>query len=304
VKRVALAIVIALAGVAHADEPLADQKFDQAQKLRDAGKIAESCALFRESLQLNPNAIGTLLNVARCDEEQGKIASAVRAFTDARDRAAEQNLTPQRDAAEEHLHALVDRVPHLALAFAAELPPGAQIAVDDRAVDPSTAGDVLVDPGSVHVVVAAPGYVAFETHVEVAERGHKAVVIPKLAPPVVVKNPRRLVGKILTFVGAGTFVASVGLGIGAKVDYDKQINGSGCTLHGGVETCMPDTSNHANNDHTLGNLATGIAIGGIAVAVAGAALWFFSPTREQRPYPTVAPVLAPGQAGVTALWVF
>jgi hypothetical protein len=253
---------------------------------------------------LNSQAIGTLLNVARCDEEQGKIASAVRAFTDARDRAAEQNLTPQRDAAEEHLHALVDRVPHLALAFAAELPPGAQIAVDDRAVDPSTAGDVLVDPGSVHVVVAAPGYVAFETHVEVAERGHKAVVIPKLAPPVVVKNPRRLVGKILTFVGAGTFVASVGLGIGAKVDYDKQINGSGCMLHGGVETCMPDTSNHANNDHTLGNLATGIAIGGIAVAVAGAALWFFSPTREQRPYPTVAPVLAPGQAGVTALWVF
>ena len=59
--RRALAILVALAGAAHADdEPLADQKFDQAQKLRDAGKIAESCALFRESLQLNPNAIGTV----------------------------------------------------------------------------------------------------------------------------------------------------------------------------------------------------------------------------------------------------
>jgi hypothetical protein len=302
VKR-ALAIVVALAGVAHADDvPLADQKFDQAQKLREAGKIAESCALFRESLQLNPNAIGTLLNVARCDEEQGKVASALRGFKDARDRAGEQNLGPQHDAAEQHMHALVDRVPHLALAFAAELPPGAEIVVDDRAVDPNTAGDVLVDPGSVHVVVSAPGYVTFETHVQVVERGRKAVVVPKLAPPVVVKNPRRLVGKIVTFVGGGAFVASVGIGIGAKVDYDHTI--ASCTTRNGATICDPDTSNHANNDHTLGNLATGIAIGGIAVAVAGAALWYFSPTREQRPYPTVTPVLAPGQAGAVATWAF
>jgi hypothetical protein len=302
VKR-ALAIVVALVGAAHADDtPLADQKFDQAQKLRDAGKIAESCALFRESLQLNPNAIGTLLNVARCDEEQGKVASAMRGFKDARERANEQHLAPQRDAAEQHMHALVDRVPHLALAFAAELPPGAQIVVDDLAVDPNTAGDVLVDPGSVHIVVSAPGYVTFETHVQVVERGRKAVVVPKLAPPVVVKNPRRLVGKIVTFVGGGAFIASVGIGIGAKVDYDHTI--ATCTVRNGATICAPNTSNHANNDHTLGNLATGIGIGGIAVALAGAALWYLSPTREQRPYPTVTPVLAPGRAGAVATWAF
>jgi hypothetical protein len=92
VKRLAVAALIACARVASADEPLADQKFDQALKLRADGKLAESCALFRESLQLNNQAIGTLLNVARCDEEEGKLAQAYRAFSDACDRAAEQHL--------------------------------------------------------------------------------------------------------------------------------------------------------------------------------------------------------------------
>ena len=299
-RRLAIAILIACTRVASADEPLADQKFDQALKLRADGKIAEACALFRQSLQLNPNAIGTLLNVARCDEEEGKLARAYRAFGDARDRAKEQTLGPQRDAAEEHLKALVDRVPHLALAFAAPLPNGASIVVDDVPVEPDAASDVLVDPGSVHIVVAAPGYVAFETHVDIAERQHKAQVIPKLAPPIVVKNPRRFVGKILTIAGGGTFVVAAGLAIGAKLDYDSAT--SGCTLRGGVITCESGNSNRANGDHTLGNIATGVGIVGIAVAVVGAGLWYFSPNREQ--HVAIVPTLAPGRAGVAAAWQF
>lgn len=300
-KRLALAVVIACTRVASADEPLADQKFDQAQKLRADGKIAESCALFRESLQLNSKAIGTLLNVARCDEEQGKLARAYREFDDARAAASEQNLGPQRDAAEQHEKALVDRVPHLALAFASPLPKGASVVVDDVPVDPDAAGDVLVDPGSVHIVVSAPGYVAFETHVDIAERQHKAQVIPKLAPPVVVKNPRRFVGKILTLAGGGTFVVATGLAIAAKIDYDNAT--SGCTLRGGVITCESGKSNRANGDHTLGNIATGVGIVGLAVAAVGAGLWYFSPNHEQHAV-AVVPVLAPGQAGVAAAWRF
>ena len=298
----ALVLVAIAARVVHADEPLADQKFDEAQKLRDAGKLDESCKLFRESMRLNPNAIGTLLNVARCDEEQGRVASAVREFTDARDRATEQHLAPQLEAAEQHLKPLIDRVPHLALAFAAELPPGAQITVDDLAVDPKQAGDVLVDPGTAHVVVSAPGYVAFEAHVDIAERDHKAQIIPKLAPPAIVKNPRRLVGKIVTFVGGGTAVAALGLAIGAKIDNHDQLGQ--CLQRDGGWICPPNTSNRANNDHTLGNLATGIGIGGLVVAAVGASLWYFSPNHERPPYVTVVPAIAPGQAGLAAAWRF
>ena len=87
----------------------ADEKFEAAGKLRDAGKIKESCAMYADSLALNPNAIGTILNVARCAEEDGKVATAIRYFTDARDRAREQNLGPQLAAAEEHLAKLTPR---------------------------------------------------------------------------------------------------------------------------------------------------------------------------------------------------
>jgi hypothetical protein len=301
VKRLALAALIACARVASADEPLADQKFDQALKLRADGKLAESCALFRESLQLNNQAIGTLLNVARCDEEEGKLAQAYRAFSDARDRAAEQHLEPQRQAADEHVKALAERVPHLALAFAAPPPPGARIVVDDQPVEVDVASDVRVDPGSVHVVVSAPGYVAFETHVAIAEGQHKAQVIPKLAPPVVVKNPRRFVGKLLTIAGGGAFVVAAGLAIGAKLDYDNQTGG--CVLHNGVITCSPDNSNRANGDHTLGTIATGVGIAGLVMAAVGAGLWYFSPDAEHHTV-AVMPTIAPGQAGVAAAFRF
>ena len=77
------------ASVAFADDAktTADEKFEAASKLRDAGKTAEACAMFNEALTLNPNAIGTILNVARCAEEEGKVATAIRYFSDARDRA-------------------------------------------------------------------------------------------------------------------------------------------------------------------------------------------------------------------------
>ena len=305
VTRAALAfIVLAATRIASADgPPLADQKFDAAQQLRDAGKIAEACALFRESLQLNPNAIGTLLNVARCDEEQGKVASAIRGFTDARDRASEQHLGPQRDAADEHLRALVVRVPHLALVFAVPPSPETRITVDDVAIDPASAADVLVDPGSVRVVVSAPGRVAFETHVAIAEREHHTQTIPALALPVVLKNPRQLVGKIVAFVGAGAVVAGVGLGVGARIAWGDNTSAAHCTPHDGVLTCNGDYSNRANSDRTLGNIATGIVVGGLVTAAVGASIWYFSPGRAERRV-AIVPALGPGQAGLVAAGSF
>jgi hypothetical protein len=97
-------------------------------------------------------------------------------------------------------------------------------------------------------------------------------------------------------------VAALGLAIGAKVDNHDQLGK--CMVHDGVETCDPDVSNRANNDHVLGNIATGIGIGGLVVAAVGAGLWYFSPNHERPPYVTVVPAIAPGQAGFVAAWRF
>jgi hypothetical protein len=306
VTRAAFAIAAMLIAVAtaRADGPQdADATFERATKLREAGNLVEACKLFREAFHENPHAIGALLNVARCDEEAGKIRTAYHEFTEARDLAIELQMQPQRDAAAQHLDALADRLPHLKLTFAAPLPTNTRIVIDDVGIGAGDADNILVDPGSVHVVVSAPGYVTYETHVDIQEREHKVAAIPKLAPPVVVHNSRRFIGKVLTFVGGGAFVASIALATGAKLDQDSERNSTvdgvpACTKTGTL-ICNPDVSNRINNDRTLGNLATGIGIAGLVVGAVGGYLWWFSPNLEQRRV-VVVPTVAPGEAGVSA----
>jgi hypothetical protein len=285
------------------DEPLADKTYDRAQELRAKGQLVEACKLFRDAFRLNPNAMGALLNVARCDEEAGKIRTAYHEFSVARDRAIELGMIPNRDVAIQHLDSLTPRLPHLQLTFAAPLPKNARVVIDDVGIGVDDADNILVDPGSVHVVVSAPGYVTYETHVDIQEREHKVQAIPKLAPPVVVHNSRRFIGKVLTFVGGGAFIGSIVLATGAKLDWNKERNSTvdgmpACTASGTL-ICNPDVSNRLNNDHTLGNLATGIGIAGLVVGAVGGYLWWFSPNLEQHRV-VVVPTLAPGEAGMSA----
>src|SRR5678815_1809900 len=94
---VAVTIVVASYGVAAAqkaeDDPTkADKLFEEGQKLKQEGKTTEACTKYEESLRFNHNAVGTLLNVALCAEEAGKVATALKYFTQARDLAREHNL--------------------------------------------------------------------------------------------------------------------------------------------------------------------------------------------------------------------
>src|SRR5262245_54887728 len=119
---VVLAIVLASYGVAKAEEDpsKADALFEEAQKLKEAGKTAEACKKYDEALSYNHNAVGTLLNVGLCNENAGKYASAVKYYTQARDLARENNLAEHRKAAEDRLNAVSPLVSRLAVAFAEE----------------------------------------------------------------------------------------------------------------------------------------------------------------------------------------
>jgi hypothetical protein len=105
----------------------------------------------------------------------------------------------------------------------------------------------------------------------------------------------------VTFAGVGAVVVGEAIAIGAKAAWDH--NTSTCTTHGGVLTCDADASNKANTDMHLGNVATGIVIGGLVTAAVGIGLWYFSPNHvEQRV--AVVPTLAPGEAGLAAVGHF
>ena len=265
-----------------ADEPLADQKFDQAQKLREAGKLDESCKLFRESLKLNPNAIGTLLNVARCDEEQGKIASAVRGFTDARQRAAEQHLAPQArppkntENARRSRAASRARIRRRAAAGRADHRRRSRRRPEHGRRRARRSGTRSTS----WCRRPATSRSRRGRDRRARPQGHRD---PEARATRVIKNPRRLVGKILTFVGGGAAVASVGLAVGAKIDNDAPDRQSGAAarrrgdLHAGHQQPREQRS-HARQHRERRRHRR------LAVAASAPRLWYFSPNHEQPPY--------------------
>src|SRR5262249_54002482 len=94
----------------------ADALFAEGVKLRDSNAEL-ACAKFGESLQLNPQAIGVLLNVAMCDERHGRIASAVRRYRETREHAVELRFPEYQKVADGKLAALEPEVPLLTVRF-------------------------------------------------------------------------------------------------------------------------------------------------------------------------------------------
>jgi hypothetical protein len=304
---VVLMIVVAshgrvLAQGAEDDAAKADKLFEEGQKLKQAGKTAEACQKYEESLRLNKNAVGTLLNVALCDEEAGKTASALKYFTQARDLAREHNLAEHKKAAEEHIAKNQPLVPHLAIAIA-DPAPDTKLVIDADAYPLDQAGDILIDPGTHRINVSAPGRVAYETTVTIEIGKPKAIAVPKLGYPVVYKKTRRTIGRIATLTGAGLITTGVVLGIVARQLYHKQIDNGNCT-DDSPPMCNADGYAGTNTARTYGNVGT--VVGGVGVVAfgVGAYLWFFGPKEQPERGVAVVPTLDNQSAGLTAIGHF
>ena len=298
-------MIAAAAAPAFADNAkTADEKFEAAGKLRDAGKVKEACAMFSESLALNPNAIGTILNVARCAEEDNKVATAIRYFSDARDRAREQNLAPQLSAAEQHLAALTPRQSHLVITFSEKYPADAKLVVGGRVVDFSNANDIAVDAGAVEVVVSSPDRVPYTTTAQVPEAQHMSLTVPILGYPVTVCASCRTVGKVSVAVGSVAAVGSVIVGWISHRDWRNAT--AQCTkLPSGDLACPQAQVDQVNDARTLGNTSTVIGITGGVLLLGGAALWYFAPSRSgTAEHMAFVPVVTPSEVGIAAITRF
>ena len=304
----ALAIVLASFGVARADEQAdpekADKIFQQAQELKQAGKTAEACAKYDESLRYNGSAVGTLLNVALCAEEANHVATALVYFTQARDLAREHNLNEHRAAADEHITKIEPLVPHLSIAFA-EILTDTKLVIDDKVFPITGANDIRVDPGTRHIVVTAPGRLPYETTVDIKVQEKKAVEIPKLKPPVTVSRSRRTIGKIITFSGVALIGTGIGIGFAADRKYQGEIDNGNCTKVGEDVMCNPQGYKTTSNALTLGTVGTVVGISGVVAAGLGAYLWFFAPKEPaEHAAVTLAPTLSPDGAGLAAVGRF
>jgi hypothetical protein len=160
----ALAVPARATAASPADVAAADALFREARTAARRGDHATACPKFRASYQLDP-AVGTLLNVADCEEHDGHLMSAHKRFEEALARlSGSDDRVPY---VRSRIRALDERVPRIV----GKVGPGAfrvQLKVDGVVATTTSSGiSHPVDPGK------------HELHVEGAGRDEHVVVVVK-----------------------------------------------------------------------------------------------------------------------------
>lgn len=299
----ALATTFAATRPAAAEEAVtkADALFAEGVKLRDSN-LELACAKFGESLQLNPQAIGVLLNVAMCDEKQGRIASAVRRYKETRERALEMSFPEYRKAADAKLEELVPEVPLLSIRFEQPPAPQTKVVIDDHVIPLGALDQVQLDPGERVVVVSAPGRIAFQRRISIARRERRELAVPELQRP----TSRRTIGMITVASGGAAVTAGIILGLVAKSRYESQTDRcqDGAQM-GDPPLCGEDAYRAIQSARQLGNIGTLVGGAGVAAMLVGGYMWLFAP----KPYAehrrvSVVPRVAPEGAGLAVFGRF
>jgi len=197
------------------DRARATSLFNEGRELMTAHRTTEACEKFDESEKLDPGG-GTLMNLARCREEEGRIATAWSEFTQARAEAAREGREDREAEAKQHVASLEPRLSKLTIVVdEGALVDGLAITIDGSPVGrASWSTPFPVDGGDHAIEVSAPGKVPYRTSVRVeAERDVKSVTISKLAnAPVAPSKTER------SRAGNAQLVLGVSIGAAAAVE--------------------------------------------------------------------------------------
>jgi hypothetical protein len=188
----ALAAALALAGVASAApaparaDATADQRasaqalFDDARRLMGDKRYAEACPKLEESQHLDPG-LGTLLNLADCQAQTGRTASAWANFLEAAYQAKAAGQAKRETSARTRAAALEPRLSKLTI-LAVGLGGQATLRRDGAVVAASLVGTAVpVDPGEHVISASAPGRKPWETKIVVKGEGQQLTVsVPQL----------------------------------------------------------------------------------------------------------------------------
>jgi len=290
-------------------EKLADQRFSEALAMMDAKRYAEACALFEESQRLAP-ASGTLLNLADCYQQLGRLAKASETFAAAFESARRSGNVARQQVAQKRSEALAPRLAHLVVNVA-EPVPGLSLTLDGVALPASRwATPHAVDPGAHMVRATAPGHQARELSVpSLAEGATRTLAIPRLEPvaatpvvPEAASEPTQptdwqTVGALTgAAVGAVAIVGGTLFALESQSKHeesDRYCEGSDCADQRGVDA-MDDAI-------VAGNRATAcFIVAGVGLGVAGV-LWFVRPFDSADPTPTQVGI-GPGRVELRVRW--
>lgn len=170
--------------VAHADTgSIAEELFREARQAMQENDYASACPKFAESQRLDPS-VGTLLNIALCEEHTGRIAAAWGHF-----RTVIDQLPPhdrRMPIAESHLKALDPRVPKLKLAIQGPRAAEVDVDLDGTVLLAGAFGSELpIEPGRHVIALRGSGVKSSQLELEIAEGEHlERTLEVELAPEV------------------------------------------------------------------------------------------------------------------------
>jgi hypothetical protein len=312
----AFLVVIALATPAFA-ESKADALFDKGKKQLAAKKYAEACATFEKVDKLD-TGIGAKLNVAKCFEEWGKLATAYRWYADA-EKMAKDSQDKRAPKIKKLVEELDADVPKLTIMLPAGVDPSdVTIQLDGKPVDVIGA-ELRVDPGR-HVIEYEAGGVKKRKDVPALDRGASTEVTldvpkdlpkkPKLnpeqpdgakqpppPPPVTASNgkTRKIAG--IAIGGAGL----VGLGVAGFITLDARSTyndaiASRCM--GAKDLCDAEGVRITGDARSKANVATVVSIIGVVAIAGGVVLYVTAPKQNRERAAYLAPSVNREGAGV------
>ena len=289
----ALAVVVPRPAAAQAsDAAAAAELFGQGRDALQRKDYAEACPKLAESQRLDPK-VGTLINLARCEEQTGKLAAASKHWADAQAlaRAVGDARGPYVDAQHE---ALAPRLAHVVLRIATGSPGDLRVTVDAVVLPAdSLGGPVAIDPGVHSIVASAAGHADARFDVRAVE-GQSVELPIEAGPSLPVVEPPRTPGptaapslearsseehtstrRWIAYGAGGLGVVALALGSVWGIQAINAKGEPGC--QNGV--CATQAQAQVQNDgRSAGDRSTvAFVVAGVLVA-GGVALWLTAPT--------------------------
>jgi hypothetical protein len=294
------------------DPAKADELFRVGIELLKKDDWQSACPKFQESMALDPS-VGAAINIARCDDRSGKIATSLQGFQSARAlnrNSAGEVLNPQADQfINESIARLEPRLPKIVVS--APNAPADLVITRDGSPFTTLDKELASDPGRSRFVATATGYERLELDSEVLEGKTARVVIqlkpaqtgptgPSKPPPPPPKDegfgPQAIAGFAIGGLGAASLIVSAitgGVAFGEANSIDES-----CTSEPG---CSGTTYSEASSAHAR---SKGLALGstitmfaGIALAGTGLILVLTEPSRKNEAV-TLVPAIGPDFAGL------
>jgi hypothetical protein len=269
---------------AHA-EPTADDRalatilFQEGRGLMAERRFLEACQKLQESQRLDPGG-GTLLNLALCHEQEGRLARAWSEFNEAIGVARRGDRADRETEAAHHVAALEPRLSRLTIAVpAAAQVDGLVIECDGRELGRGSWSTAIPVDGGEHTVRAtAQRREPFSAKIVIGpESDSRTVEIPVLAspnatPPLPAEAPPpgrvrwggvALVGAGIVTLGVAGYVLSTALKANDTSNTDCFVDG-----------CDGVGLQQRSVAVSRGNLATLLGVGGLVLVGAGAT-WLY-----------------------------